>query len=161
MGLHHIATMFYTSPNGRKIYDFDFKLNFDKIQPRYPGRAVFSLSSINTYQKPEISAYKHKMFNRLRDEVGTGRVGEADKSVSGSRIRLFECPGGMFVVQVRGSVGDCALPALNIDHIKHELSFDWRDLFDRFFGERKLTTTVLHGAPVGLLDYMALFLYLS
>lgn len=54
----------------------------------------------------------------------------------------------MFVVQVRGSVSDCALPALNIDLSKHELSFEWRDLFNRFFGERKMATAMLRDVQV-------------
>ena len=89
------------------------------------------------------------MFQRLREGVGNNRLGEADKSVPGSRMRFFESPVGMFVVQIRGSVGDCALPALNIDVSRHELSFEWRNMFDRFFGARKVATALLDGAPVG------------
>lgn len=151
MGLHCIASLVYNPPDRRKVYDFAFKLNFDNIKPRYPGRAVFSVRSKNSNWNPrslDVSTFKRKTFERLRAEAGSGRLGEADKSVPGSRIRLFESPVRMFVVQVRGSVGDCALPALNIDHGKRELSCEWRDLFDRFFGERRITTTVLNSAPV-------------
>lgn len=88
--------------------------------------------------------------------MGNGRLGEADKSVPGSRLRLFESPVGMFAVQVRGIVGDCALPALDIDPSTQELSFNWKDLFSRIFGEQKVVTTVLHGAPVGHPDFTSL-----
>ena len=141
--LHCIVSMFSNSPNHTKSYDFDCKLTFDKIQPRYPGRAVFSLRS-KTYNLE----HRRKAFQNLMDQARPGRLGEADKSVPGSRIRLFESPVGMFVVQVRGSVGDCALPALNIDPSKHKLSFEWRNLYNLFFGERKVATAVLYGAPV-------------
>ena len=80
--------------------------------------------------------------------MGPGRLSEADKSVPGSRIPVFDSPVGMFVVQLRGSVGDCALPVLNIASRRHEVSFDWRDLFDQFFGEQKLAKAVLHDALV-------------
>lgn len=157
MGLHCIASLVYNPPDRRKVYDFAFKLNFDNIKPRYPGRAVFSVRSKNSSWNPrslDVSTFKRKTFERLRAEAGSGRLGEADKSVPGSRIRLFESPVRMFVVQVRGSVGDCALPALNIDAGKRELSCEWRDLFDRFFGERRITTTALNSAPVGHPDYI-------
>ena len=161
MDLDRIATMLHNSPLKPKTDDFCFKLNFDKIQPRYPGRAVFSIRSKDSNQKRHSSStYERNMFRRLRDELGTGRLGEADKSVSGSRIRLFEPPGGMFLIQVRGSLGDCTLPALSIDHIGNELSFEWRDMFDRYFGQRKMITTVLLGAPVSLAGCIASFLWL-
>lgn len=67
-------------------------------------------------------------------------------------MRLFESPTGIFVVQVRVVVDDYPLPALNIDHIRCELSFEWKKLFDRIFGEVKLATAVLHSAPVGHLN---------
>ncbi len=151
VSLHYVVSMFYHPPNHTKSYDFDCKLTLEKIQPRYPGRAVFSLRS-KTYNLEhrilQISAHRRKAFQNLMDKAGPGRLGEADKSVPGSRIRLFESPVGMFVVQVRGSVGDCALPALNIDPSKHELSFEWRKLYNLFFGERKVATAVLQRAPV-------------
>lgn len=157
--LHYLARTFNTAPT---VFDFNFKLHFEKIHPRFPGRAVFTLPSVNDNQErrlPGISASRRKTFKKLRDEVGAGRLGEADKSVPGSRIRLFESPVGMFVVQVRGSVSDCALPALNVNSSRYEFSFEWMDMFNGFFGERKLTTTVLHGAPVGHSDCISLFPY--
>ena len=162
--LHSTVHMLYNSPNQTKVYDFDCKLTFQEIQPRYPGRAVFSLRS-KTYNQGrrilQTSAHRRKAFQKMMDEAGPGRLGEADKSVPGSRIRLFESPVGMFVVQVRGSVGDCALPALNIDPSKHELSFEWRDLFNRFFGERKVATAVSNGAPVSHPGCLFLISYLN
>lgn len=100
------------------------------------------------------------MFERLRHEAGPGTLGEADKSVPGSRIRVFDSPVGMFVVQVRGSAGDCALPVLNIHSSRHEVSFDWRDLFGQFFGEQKVTRAVLHDALVGHPDFRQCSMYL-
>lgn len=150
-GLRHVANTLNNLPTGLNVFAFYFKLKYEKLHSRHPGRAVFSLRSENNTRdrpSPEILVCRRKTFKRLRDEAGTGRLDEADKSVAGSRIRLSESPIGMFVVQVRGSVGDCALPALNISNSRHELSFEWRDLFNRFFGERKVVTTVLHGAPV-------------
>lgn len=148
----NVANTLNNSPTGLNVFAFNFKLKYEKLHSRHPGRAVFSLRSENNTRdrpSPDILVCRRKTFKRLRDEAGTGRLDEADKSVAGSRIRLSESPIGMFVVQVRGSVGDCALPALNIHNSRHELSFEWRDLFNRFFGERKVVTTVLHGAPIG------------
>lgn len=149
--------MWVNKPNGR-VFDFNIKLRFDRIQPRNLGRAAFTIRPVNSDQERASFAtpvaHRRRIFKRLRDEVGSGRLGGADSSVSGSRIRLFESPRCLFVVQVRGSVVNCALPALNIDSYKHELSFEWRGLFSRFFGERKETAAVLHDAPVGHSDCM-------
>ena len=150
--LHYEAIVCDNPPNQPKVYEFECKLSFDIIQPKYPGRAVFSLRpdiSKRDYRLLELKVNKRKMFKRLRDEARPSRLSGAAKSVPGSRIRFFESPVGMFVVQVRGSVGDCALPALNIDPNRHEVSFDWRDLFDRYFGEQKVAKAVLHDAAVG------------
>ena len=141
-------------PDRLKLYDFECKLNYDKIQPRYPGRAVFSCRLDHKRYPPflKTAMSRRKIFERLRNEAGPGRLGEADKSVPGSRIRVFDSPVGMFVVQVRGSVGDCAVPVLNIDSSRHEVSFDWRDLFDQFFGEQKVVKAGLHDTLVGHSD---------
>ena len=82
-------------------------------------------------------------------------MGEADRFRPSERRRLFgELEGwgppsypipifepksteGMFVIQVRAGLNDCAVPGLKIDQEKRELSFDWIGLFSRFFRERK------------------------
>ena len=75
-------------------------------------------------------------------------------------MRLFDSPTGMCVVQVRGVVSDCPLPALDVDPIWCELSLEWKKLFDRVFRERKLATAVLHSVPVGHLNRINLILSL-
>lgn len=127
-----------------EIYDLYVKLYFDTIQSRHPGRAVFS-SRLDTYDR---GRQWDDMFKTLLARVGPGRLG--DRSVSGSRMRLYKCPPGLFVVQVRGSVCDCAIPSVNfnVEPLRLELSFEWRDLFHQFFGERKTVRAVLDGAPV-------------
>ena len=122
------------------------KLFFDTIQPRYPGRAVF-FSRLDTNNRER---QWDDVSKKLLARVGTGRLEDADKSVPESRMHLYTCPPGLFVVQVRGSVSDCAIPSLSLDvnPLRLELSFEWRDLFHRFFGERKMVRAVLDGAPV-------------
>lgn len=90
------------------------------------------------------------LFQHLRDNAGLGRMGEADRSKSGGRLRLFEHSSGLFVVQIRGGLNDCVVPGLSIDQQKGELSFEWRDLFARFFEEKKMVECVLKDAQVGL-----------
>ena len=90
------------------------------------------------------------LCQHLRDNAGLGRLGEADKSRPGGRLRLFEHCSGLFVVQIRGGLNDFAVPGLSIDQKKGELSFEWRDLFARFFEEKKMAKGVLKDAPVGL-----------
>lgn len=109
---------------------------------------MFSLQPEHTIQLLNSSASTRAAFRGLQARLGPGRLGEADESVPAPRRRLFESPTGMFVVQGRGVVDDYPLPALNIDYIRCELSFEWKKLFDRVFGEGKLATAVLHGAPV-------------
>ena len=160
MGVPHLVCD--NKPDRLKLYDFECKLSYDKIQPRYPGRAVFSCRLDHKCYAPFLKSAvsKRKIFERLRYEAGPGRLGEADKSVPGSRIRVFDSPVGMFVVQVRGSVSDCALPVLNIDSSRHEVSFEWRDLFDQFFGEQRAAKAVLYDALVSHPDLRHYFMYL-
>ena len=161
--IYNVADSFYNSQKGPKVFDFNVKLKFEKTHPKYPGRAVFTLRAKNDNQErrsTRISAHRRKIFKRLRDDAETGILGEADKSVPGSLIRLFGSPVGMFVVQVRGSLSDCALPALNVDSRRHEFSLEWRNLFNRFFRVRRVATTILLEAPVGHLDCLGLLSYL-
>ncbi|KAM0801618.1 hypothetical protein BDR22DRAFT_181620 [Usnea florida] len=129
-----------------EIDDLYVKLYFDTIQSQHPGRAVFS-SRLDTKNR---ARQWEEMSKTLLARVGTGRLSEADRSVPESRMRLYTCPPGLFVVQVRGSVCDCAIPSLdfNVNPLRLELSFEWRDLFHRFFGERKIVGAVLDSAPV-------------
>ena len=124
------------SPDWSQFQLFDYKMNY-QIQQKYPDRACFSNDSVP----------RHNIFERLQDQIGAGMLSQAAKS--GSQVRFFESPVGMFVVQVRGVVGDSALPGLSINASRNELSFEWKKLFDQIFGERKLGTIMLHGAPVG------------
>ena len=129
-----------------KIDDLYVKLYFDTIQSQHPGRAVFSSRLDAKFRARQWEEFSKMLLAR----VGTGRLSEADRSVPGSRMRLYTCPPGLFVVQVRGSVCDCAIPSLNfnVNPLRLEVSFEWRDLFHQFFGERKIVGAVLDGAPV-------------
>ena len=113
--------------------------------PKYPERAVMSLR-----QEHGDANWRRALFQHLRDNAGLGRMGEADKSKPGGRLRLFEHSSGLFVVQIRRGLNDCVVPGLSIDQQKGELSFEWRDLFARFFEEKKMAECVLKDAQVGL-----------
>ncbi len=75
---------------------------------------------------------------------------EVDPSRSSNRLRLVEYARRIFIVQVRGGLNDCALPALQINHERHELSVDWKWLFGRFFARKKMIRTELEDALVSL-----------
>ena len=126
-----------------EIYDLYVKLYFDTIQSRYPGRAVFTSRLDRRHQWDDVS-------KPLLARVGTSRLGDADRSVPESRMRLYTCRPGLFVVQVRGSLCDCAIPSLNfsVNPLRLKISFEWRYLFHQFFGERKMVRAVLDGAPI-------------
>ena len=113
--------------------------------PKYPGRAVMSLRHENGH-----TICRKALSQHLRDNVGLGRLGEADKSRPGGRLRLFKHSSGLFVVQIRGGLNDCVVPSLSIDQKNGELSLEWRDLFARFFEEKKMAKGILKDAPVGL-----------
>lgn len=89
------------------------------------------------------------MFKKLQDEAGLSRLCEVDNTVPRIRKNLSDSPVSMFIVQVRGSVGDCVLPKLKFNSSGQKLSFEWREMFDRFFGEQKLAKAVLHDTLVG------------
>ena len=44
---------------------------------------------------------------------------------------------GMFVVQVQAGLDDCTIPGLEIDQEKRQMSFNWIELFECMFSERK------------------------
>ena len=129
-----------------EIDDLYVKLFFDTIQSRYPGKAVFS-SRLDTNNRER---QWDEVSKPLLARVGAGMLGDADRSVPGSRMCLYTCPPGLFVVQVRGSLCDCAIPSLNlnVNPLRLEVSFEWKDLFHQFFGERKMIRAVLDAAPV-------------
>ena len=126
------------SPDWSQFQIFDYKMGY-QIQQKYPDRAFFSNDSV----------LRHNIFERLKDQTGAGILSQGAKFIPGSQVRFFESPVSMFVVQVRGVVGDCALPGFIINASGNELSFEWKKLFDQIFGERKLGTIMLHDAPVG------------
>ena len=68
----------------------------------------------------------------------------------------------MFITQVRGILSDCPLPALDIyrNNTKYRLSFDWKELFDQMFGERKLMMALLPNTQVRHTDSVIPHLYL-
>ncbi|KAF6232910.1 hypothetical protein HO173_008873 [Letharia columbiana] len=137
-------------------YDFKAQLRFAGLLELDPGRAVFKIQHRpNDPNDPE-NLYEGVIFRHMRErEGGLGPMGEADKYKPSERRRLFgqsdgwgppsypiqifepETTEGMFVIQVRAGLNDCAVPGLTIDQEQHEISLDWIGLFSRFFGERR------------------------
>ena len=66
----------------------------------------------------------------------------------GGRLRLIENSRGVFVVQVRGGLSDCAVPGLHIDRKKHKLSLEWKALFRHFFTQKRLQLETVKQDPV-------------
>ena len=99
--------------------------------------------------------YEGAIFRHMRERGGLGPMGEGDKYKPSEMGRLFGeserwgpqsfsapisepvATEGMFVVQVRAGLNDCAIPGLKIDQEKREISFNWIELLDRLFSERK------------------------
>lgn len=130
-----------TDPQYR--YDSSCRFAFDGVHSTYPTRAVFSI-----YQKQFGSKVVREIIKDIETRTGPGRMGEADKNRPGSRVRLFENTAGLAVVQIRGGLHDCMLPSLTMERGKQAMSLDWRDLFTRFFGEKRMMDRVLKNAAV-------------
>ena len=99
--------------------------------------------------------YQGAVFRHMRERGGLGPMGEGDKYKPSEMGRLFGeserwgpqsfstpifepvATEGMFVVQVRAGLNDCGIPGLKIDQEKREISFNWIELFERMFTERK------------------------
>lgn len=108
----------------------------------------------NDPNDPE-NLYEGVIFRHMRERGDLGPMGEADKYKPSERRRLFghsegwgppsypiqifepETTEGMFVIQVRAGLNDCAVPGLRIDQEQREISLYWIGLFSRFFGERR------------------------
>ena len=43
---------------------------------------------------------------------------------------------GVFIIQVRGGLNDCAVPSLHVDPKKREVSLDWKALFNLYFSDK-------------------------
>ena len=104
--------------------------------------------------EPE-NMYGGAIFRHIREIRGPGPMGEGDKykpsdmrrvlgGSEGRRRPSFPIPKfepvateGMFVVQVRAGLNDCAFPGLKINQAKREISFNWIELFERMLSERK------------------------
>ena len=103
----------------------------------------------------------HAILKTIQETAGQGRLGEADKSKPGNRMRLYEDNVGLFVVQIRGALDDGALPGLGINEKNLEVSIIWKELFARFFGEKKMIESVLENSPVGRLVSEYIFSHLG
>ena len=136
-------------------YNFKIQLHFADLVENDPGRAIFKTQhKPNDENEPE-TVYERSIFRHMREKGGLGPMGEADKYKPSDRRRIFgESEGwgqpsrpvpvfepkateGMFVIQVRAGLNDCAVPGLRIDQNRHEISLDWMGLFSRFYGERR------------------------
>lgn len=132
------------SPRAQR-FDFNFKFSFDHFSSKQSERAVFSWP-----QLPGISP--SRVIGNLRDELVVRLGAEAGQSQPRSRLRTIEQCSGVFVVQVRAGVSDCAVRKLQLNMTKRELSIEWKDLFVHFFTEKSLTGRILKSAPVLSLD---------
>lgn len=64
---------------------------------------------------------------------------------SGSRASTPELESqseALFVVQVWGSLIDCAVPGLSINGDNFEVTFTWNELFSQFFREKKVVNGI-------------------
>ena len=134
---------------------FRVQLRFAELREAEPGRAVFKLQHRSDDPNDPENVYEGAIFRHMREKGGLGPMGEGDKYKPSERRRLFgESEGwgppsfpipilepvateGMFVVQVRAGLNDCAVPGLKIDQEKREISFNWIELFSRMFSERR------------------------
>ena len=133
---------------------FRVQLRFAELREAEPGRAVFTLQHGSDDPNDPANMYEGAIFRHMREKGGLGPMGEGDKYRPSDRRRVFgESQGwgpprpipifepvateGMFVVQVRAGLNDCAVPGLKIDQEKREISFNWIELFSRMFSERE------------------------
>ena len=101
----------------------------------------------------------------MREKGGLGPMGIRDKYKPSDMLRLFgesefwrpsidpirtfepKTTEGIFVIQVRAGLNDCAIPGLKIDQDQREVSLDWSGMFSHFFREREAAE--LHEGIVG------------
>ena len=106
------------------------------------------------HHDPEI-VFEGVIFRHMMEKGGLGPMGEADKYKPSEKRRIFgESEGwgppnfpipifepksteGLFVIQLRAALKDCAVPGLKIDQGNQEISLSWRGLCSRFFSEQR------------------------
>ena len=116
---------------------------------------MFKLQHRSDDPNDPANRYEGAIFRHMRERGGLGPMGEGDKYKPSDGRRVFgDSEGwappslpipifepvateGMFVVQVRAGLSDCAIPGMKIDQAKREISFNWTALFERMFSERK------------------------
>lgn len=128
------------------LFEFDFKLGFDGLKPKHPERAVFSFRQVSGVVG--LTKCVNRVLGNLRDKAGLGVGGVASQSQSKSRLRTIEHCTGLFVVQVRGGLNDCAVTRLHIHMKNREVSIEWKHLFGHFFREKRFTDAISRNAPV-------------
>ena len=149
-------------------YDFKLQLSFAGLL-KESERAVFTVQHRSDDPNDPENEYESAIFRHMREKGGLGPMGNADKYRPSERRRIFgESEGwgqlctipifeprateGIFVIQVRAGLNDCAVPGLKIDQEKREISFEWVGLFSHFFCERRAVD--LHEGTVSHQCYM-------
>lgn len=124
---------------GQPHFEFDFKLGFNCFKPKHPERAVFSFrEEPRTRTTPNCVT---RIIRNIRNEVGLGVGGIASRTQPANRMRMIEHCIGLFVIQVRGGLNDCAVTKLHIHMKNREVSLEWKDLFRHFFRGKNFTAT--------------------
>ena len=134
---------------------------FAGLDPKFPARANFTFYREHSKlpASAAITFIEHAISQRITQLAGPRRLGGTAKGKLGNRIRLCESTVGLCLVQIRGTVDDCAMPSLDIDLKKRVISLEWKDLFTRFFGGKMMADGVLEQAPVSDREHpMNLFL---
>ena len=130
-------------PDGRRRYQEGFRFYFDGFKSKYPTRAIFSFRpSSHTIN------FSKRILSNIRDAVRSPGLDGPSQIQRKGRLPTIDRCRGVFVTQIRGGLNDCAVPSLNIDLKKHELSIEWKALFSEFFHDKDRTKAVIQANAV-------------
>jgi hypothetical protein len=117
------------------------RFDFDSVNSLCVERAVFLIRSINISLE-EVNAI---LLKGVEAKGKPGNLDEGDASKVARPEPLFENTVGRTLIQIRGGLHDCTLPSLIVEQEEDALSFEWKDLFTRYFGDKK---RILENEPV-------------
>ena len=147
---HPESTIYHDFDHGQLPFDF---ITLDVADE---NRAVFKYQGDywKTPPPPMLEGLSLILSNEDHESASSNstKKDEASPIVSDSESDLFYKNMPAIIVQVRGGLIDCEVPALQMDVANREISVDWRTLYTSYFSQclagiaQKETVSVWHTA---------------
>ena len=138
---HSKRMSYFRPPNTPCDFDAAYKLSFSGLKPKDSERAIFSFRPTSVMRRPPRDALD--VLEKLRNEIRAPNPEKSSRTRRQGRLSKIESCAGIFIIQIRDGLGDCALSSLHIGPKKHRVSLAWKSLFGAFYNDKKLTKATI------------------